>query len=268
MDDSKATLEELWQAYGRPAAQGGHDPDVRNLLVDRYFHLVRMVAERVAPELPDMVDRDELIGAGALGLMQAIEKFDHTHGAKFETYCVSRIRGAILDELRNLDWMPRPMRTKTHRAREAFATLVQTLGRNPTDQEMAGNLGLSDAEYTIIATHASSPAARSLYGGASHNSEDDEVRTIDVLQDNKSCEPSQIIERREIREIVSDVIRSLPSTDRLVILLYYYDRLTMKQIGEVLQITESRICQVHGEVLTKLQRRLCARKEELTATGK
>ena len=250
--DDKAPTDELWERY----RQSG-DPEIRNLLVGRYLYLVRMAAERVAPELPDTIDREELVGAGALGLMQAIEKFDRDLGAKFETYCIARIRGAILDELRNFDWMPRPLRTKAHKVRETYRTLQQDLGRNPTDQEVAGDLGLTDREYNLIAMHASSPAAWSLSAGT-----DEEFSPIDVLKDNRAPNPVEVLEKREIREIVSDVIRSLARIDRLVVLLYYFDRLTMKQIGEVLEITESRICQVHNEVLEKLHLRLRAHLKE------
>jgi len=248
MDDNKTPVDKLWERYRQTG-----DSDARNRLVDHYFYLVRIAAERVAPELPETVDREELVGAGALGLMQAIERFDRDLGAKFETYCVSRIRGAILDELRNFDWMPRPLRTKAHKVRQTYSALRQDLGRDPTDQEVAGALDLGDKEYRIIAMHAARPAAWSL-----HSREPEETAPIDLLKDDKAANPADIIEKREIREIVADVIRSLDRTGRLVILLYYYDRLTMKQIGEVLRITESRICQVHNEVLEKLHLRLRA----------
>jgi len=262
MDDNQTRTDDLWQEY-----QLTRNAEDRNRLVARYFHMVKDAAEHLAPQLPDMIDRDELLGAGALGLMQAIEKFDQMQGAKFETYCAARIRGAMLDELRNLDWMPRLMRSKAHRVRRAFSALVQTLGRIPTDQEVAGTLGLSESEYAIIAKHATS--ACSLHSLLPANDAgDEELRKIDVLRDDRVSTPAEIIERREVREIVTDLIRSLPSTDRLVILLYYYDRLTMKEIGKVLRITESRICQVHNEVIAKLQRRLRTRKEELVAPGR
>jgi RNA polymerase sigma factor for flagellar operon FliA len=252
MDDDGIPTDELWQQYRHSKAT-----EIRNRLVARYLYLVKMASDRVAPDLPGTIDREELMGAGVLGLMQAIEKYDDAQGARFETYCVPRIRGAILDELRNFDWMPRLLRSKAHRVRETYSSLVQVLGRAPTDQEIAGNLGLSNREYNIIAMHASSPAAWSLDSGKS-----DDFTAMDFVRDYKAPNPAEVIEKREMREVVTGVIKSLPSTDRLVILLYYYDRLTMKQIGEVLRITESRICQVHNEVLAKLHRRLRARMEE------
>ncbi|HUS57570.1 MAG TPA: FliA/WhiG family RNA polymerase sigma factor, partial [Planctomycetota bacterium] len=245
MRTDEVPTAELWEHYRRSRSS-----EIRNTLVSRYMHLVRSTAERVVPDLPDIVDRDELLGAGALGLMQAIEKYDDAHGAKFETYCSSRIRGAMLDELRNLDWMPRPMRSKAHRIRKMSSALSHTLGRIPTDQEVAKNLGLAQKEYNIIAMHASAPPSCSL--NATRDFDNDELTAIDILEDYRAPEPSEILEKREVSQIVMEVIRSLPSTDRLVILLYYYDRLTMKQIGQVLQITESRICQIHTEVIAKL----------------
>lgn len=250
--DDKTPTDDLWRQYRQ-----ARDPEIRNRLVGKYLHLVKMAADYVAPDLPESVDREELIGAGAVGLMQAIERFDHEQGAKFETYCTSRIRGAILDELRNFDWMPRPLRTKAHKVRKTYCALQQVLGRDPSDQEVAGNLGLSDREYNIIAMHASAPAACSLHCG-----ETAESAPISVLQDHKTPNPADIIEKQEVREIVTGVIRALNRADRLVILLYYYDHLTMRQIGEVLGITESRICQIHHEVLSKLHRRLRRVKEE------
>ena len=255
-DGSETPTDKLWDEYRRTRGA-----EARNHLVDRYLYLVKMASERVARDLPGTVDREELVGAGVVGLMQAIEKYDETMGAKFETYCCSRIRGAMLDELRAFDWMPRPLRTKAHKVRESYSALQQDLGRNPTDQEVAGQLGLTDKEYRIIAMHASSPAATSL-----HATDIEALSPIDVLTNSKAPNPADVIEQREVRQIVTGVIRSLPRVDRLVILLYYYDRLTMKQIGEVLDITESRICQVHTEVLEKLHLRLRLRLAEMNTS--
>ncbi|NQT21775.1 MAG: FliA/WhiG family RNA polymerase sigma factor [Planctomycetes bacterium] len=254
-DDATTPTDELWDQYRRTRSA-----EIRNRLVGKYLYLVKMAAERVAPDLPDTVNREELAGAGALGLMQAIERYDEAMGAKFETYCTSRIRGAMLDELRAFDWMPRPLRTKAHKVRESYNALQQHLGRNPTDQEVAGDAGLTDKDYKIIAMHASAPATRSLHGR-----DVEALAPKDIVRNNKSLNPADIIEQREVREIIADVIRSLPRIDRLVILLYYYDRLTMRQIGEVLDITESRICQIHNEVLDKLHFRLRKRLAKLHA---
>jgi len=257
METDRTQADELWAEYRRTPST-----EARNKLVAAYLPLVKYACERVAPELPGTVDREELIGAGVMGLMQAIEKYDDAQGAKFETYCLPRIRGAILDELRNFDWMPRLLRNKAHKVRETYNTLEQTLGRAPTEQEVAGDLGLSSRDYRIIALHASAPAAWSLDAR-----NDDDFRIADLMEDSKALDPADVIEKRELRRIVTDVIKSLDPTDRLVILLYYYDRLTMKQIGQVLRITESRICQVHNEVLSKLHRRLRASVQETIAAG-
>jgi len=253
MNAETTPADELWAQYRRKPCS-----ETRNDLVAAYLHLVKYACDRVAPELPSTIDREELIGAGVVGLMQAIEKYDDAQGAKFETYCLPRIRGAILDELRNFDWMPRLLRNKAHKVRETYSSLEQHLGRAPTDQEVAGDLGLSDREYRLIALHASAPAACSLDA----RNDDDDLRPVDFVQDAKAPNPAEVIEKQELRQVVTDVIKSLDPTDRLVILLYYYDRLTMKQIGQVLRITESRICQVHNAVLSKLQRRLRAHLKE------
>jgi len=258
-DGTSVPARELWQRYRR-----SRNPETRNELVSRYYAIVKRTVDRILPELPECVGRDELMGAGALGLMQAIEKFDHRPGVKFETYAVPRVRGAILDELRNCDWMPRPLRAKAHKVRDAYSALSHTLGRIPTDEEVAEDLGLSDADFTIIARHAASPASCSIHTGMS-NSSDDDLRTIDILRDERAVNPADAIERREIRQMVLNLVRSLPTTDRLIVMLYYYDRLTMKQIGQIINISESRICQVHSDLINRLQRRLSRRKDELAA---
>ena len=258
-DDGSAHSCELWQRYRR-----GPTPETRNKLVSRYFTIVKRTVDRILPELPDRVDRDELMDAGVLGLMQAIEKFDHRPGVKFETYAVPRVRGAILDELRSCDWMPRPLRAKAHKVRDAYSALSHTLGRIPTDEEVAEDLGLSDAEFTIIARHAASPASCSIHTGLPHSMNGD-LRAIDIIQDQRAVNPADAIERREIRQTVFDLVRSLPTTDRLIVMLYYYDRLTMKQIGQIINISESRICQVHTDLINRLQRRLRRHKDELAA---
>jgi len=257
-DGSSASTRELWQRYRRTPTS-----DARNKLVSRYFSVVKRTVDRILPELPECVGRDELMGAGALGLMQAIEKFDHRPGVKFETYAVPRIRGAIMDELRDCDWIPRPLRAKAHKVRDAYSALSQTLGRIPTDEEVAEDLGLSDAEFTVIARHAASPAKcihRSI-----RDSMRSDLRAIDIIEDERAVDPADAIERREIRQIVLNLVRSLPTTDRLIIMLYYYDRLTMKQIGQIINISESRICQVHTDLINRLQRKLKRRKDELAA---
>ena len=261
-DDSKTRTSELWEQY-----RHSRSAEVRNRLVSRYFHLVKGTAERMAMEVPDRVDHNELIGAGVMGLMQAIEKFDRRQKVKFETYCTPRIRGAILDELRDLDWMSRPLRAKAQKARDVSSALAHTFGRLPSDHEVAASLGLTSWEYTVITRHASSPAA-CLHANVAINASGDELRIIDFLRDERASNPADIIEKRETCHVVASLIRSLPSADRLVILLYYYDRLTMKQIGHILSISESRICQMHSEVITKLQRRLSSQKEDLVAQGK
>jgi len=252
------STDDLWRQYGIR-----RDIELRNLLVSRYLHLVRSTADWICQDLPDCVEREELYGIGVLGLMQAIEKFDHAQGAKFETYCAPRIRGAILDELRRFDWMPRVLRTKANKVRRAHSAMLHALGRKPFDDEVADSLGLSESEYNAIALHAARPAPCSLVTGRPKANSG--MMGIDVIEDTKSPNPAREMEKRELKQLVADIIKSLPETDRLVVLLYYYDRLTMRQIGEVLRMSESRVCQIHGELLEKLQRKLDSRKDELAA---
>lgn len=252
------SIDDLWRQYSIR-----RDTTLRNMLVDRYLHLVRSTADWIYQYLPDSIEREELYGVGVLGLMQAIEKFDHAKGAKFETYCAPRIKGAILDELRRFDWMPRVLRTKANKVRRAHSAMLHALGRRPLDYEIAENLGISESEYNAIALHAAKPAACSLVAGRTNANSG--LMGIDIIEDIKSPDPAREIEKRELKQVVAGIIKSLPETDRLVVLLYYYDRLTMRQIGEVLRMTESRVCQIHGELLERLQRRLDSRKDEFAA---
>ena len=241
------------------------DPDLRGPLVETYMPLVRFLAERLRADLPQHIDLDDLISSGTFGLLKAIDTFDQAQGVKFETFATPRIRGAMLDELRSLDWTPRVLRIKAHQIDNAAAELGAQLGRTPSDQELAGHLGLGVEQLREIRQLACSPNTVSLTADCPYGTSGRDLRRIDILADARTPDPFWSLHRKEIRTIVGEAIGSLPRHERLVIILYYFEQLTMKQIGRVLDLSESRVCQIHAHIILWLQRRLLRWKEELLA---
>lgn len=236
------------------------DDAARNQLLEHYLPLVRYAAERLHAKLPDEVDVDDLISAGIFGLMDALKAFDRKRGVKFETYCAPRIRGAILDELRSLDWVPRLVRSRAHQLNRAVAALEGDLGRKPTDKELAKQMRLPLKEFLKLRRDAKAVGLVSLsrkwYETDSHK----DVREIDVLADKRSEDPFQAAQRRDIRDLVT---RGLSRAERLIILLYYFEEMTMKEIGETLDLSESRVSQMHSAILSRLRHQLEKRQKEL-----
>ena len=235
---------------------GVTDDAERNALVAQYTPLVKFLADRIAMRLPPNVSVDDLIGAGSLGLLDAIEKFDPGRAVQLRTYAECRIKGAILDELRSMDWMPRSIRKKIREVEHAIATVEQKLGRPARDSEIAGQMGIDlDTFYKLF------DAAQDL-----------EVLSLDEcverVQDNSTSEishkalirgddsPVDHLMTRELKEVIASGIKALPRQDQIVISLYYYDGLTLREIGEVLGLTESRISQIHSKAISKLRTRL------------
>jgi len=260
MDDPSTGSDEQWARFIETGS-----PDLRNALAERYLPLVRLLAERLRADLPQNVELDDLIGSGTFGLLSAIDSYDQAQGAKFETFASVRIRGAMLDELRTLDWAPRLLRVRAHRIQHAAQELEAKFHRAPTDQDIAQHIGLDAQQIRDIRRQVASPSAVSLTTDCAPGNDGEEVRRIDILQDVRTPDPFWTLHRKEIRSIVAETIESLPKHERLVVILYYFEQLTMKQIGKVLDISESRICQIHAEIILRLQRRLIRWKEELLA---
>jgi RNA polymerase sigma factor for flagellar operon FliA len=241
-------VQALWDEFHRHRSA-----KARNELVESYMPLVRLIARRIAGELPTSVQTDDLISVGTFGLMDAIDRYDPDQGARFETYCAVRIRGAMLDELRHLNWMSRLQSARATKVGAAAHSLKTSLGRTPTPQEIAEETGLKVRE---VEQAVGSRRRHVSLSDAPVGDSDGELRRIDILEAQDLCDPAALLQEKERRDLLAHEIRRLPRAQQRLVVLYYYDELTMKQIGDVLQVTESRVCQMHAGILDRLQQRL------------
>lgn len=245
-------LENLWKEFKETGSKVAKD----KLLVE-YSHLVKYTAQRLAVNLPPSVDRDDLYSAGILGLIKAVDTFEPERGFKFETYAGHKIRGAILDELRALDWVPRSVRQKARDLQKTFAKLENDLGRSPYDDEVCDELGLTMEEYEQILAEVTPATIVSLDETTNDEFSDaKEVRVIDQVEDPESVNPLKEMGFDEVKGILKEAIVGLPESERVVVALYHYEELTLKEIGVVLNLTESRVSQIHTKAMMKLRARL------------
>jgi RNA polymerase sigma factor FliA len=235
-------LSEAWDDY-----KLDQSIEARNQLVIHYGSLVRYVAAKVAMGLPSMVDRDDLISYGQFGLIEAIEAYDLERGVKFETYAVARIRGSIIDELRKIDWVPRSIRSKVRDIEKTRAELHLDTGREPTDTEIAERMSVSPAEVTYLVSQAHS----SLIAGL-EESIDERTSISDVTFDVAS-NPEDLIETSEVSDLVALAVANMPERYKTILVLYYIEQMTLEEIGGVLGVTESRVCQLQSKVLAHLR---------------
>ena len=242
-------------AYKR-GVQGTMTLEERNVMVVDNLPLVKYVAGRIAGRLPSHIELDDLINAGIIGLIDAIDKFDASRKIKFKTYAEFRIKGAILDELRALDWVPRSTRQKASRIERAFAELEQKLGRMASDHEIVEFLGVPYDDYHAMLMEARGISLISLDELHGEGDENAERNLLEFLTDPDYVDPSETLNLDQVYRIVAECIDLLPEKERLVISLYYYDELTMKEIGEILEITESRVSQIHTKAILRLRGRL------------
>ncbi len=245
-------VTEIWRTFRRT-----NDPALRDRLILMYAPIVKYVAGRLGSGLPAHVDEGDLVSYGLLGLISAIERYDPDRDVKFETYAIARIKGAILDELRALDWVPRSVRSRARQIERAMSELEAKLGRAPSDDELATKVGISvgELEESLTDISRSSIAALDELWTIS-GSGGDQVALIDTIEDTQGPEPQSAFAQTELREIVADAITSLPEREKLVITLYYYEDLTLREIGEVLGVTESRVSQLHTKAILRLKARL------------
>jgi RNA polymerase sigma factor for flagellar operon FliA len=245
-------LRELWRRY---KAHG--DEKARERLVVAYSPLVKYVAGRMASGLPAHVDEADLISYGLVGLIGAIQRFDPERDIKFETYAITRIKGAIIDELRSLDWVPRSVRSRAREIERANSKLEHELQRAPTDEEMAAELSMTVEEFhdALMEISNSSIAALDELWTVSDAS-GDQVSLLDTIQDPDAPDPAQVMAATDMKDRVADAIARLPEREKLVVALYYYENLTLREIGEVLGVTESRVSQLHTKAVLRLRSRL------------
>ena len=255
---TKAAPEQVklwWERFDKD-----RDDDARNCLLENYLSIVKYAAERLYQKLPDEVELDDLISAGIFGLMDAVNAFDKERGVKFETYCVPRIRGAILDELRSMDWVPRLVRARAHKLNKAVAALEAQLGRRPEEAELATRMQLPMNEFKKLQRDAKAVSLVSLNRKWFETDSHKDVREIDVLEDRRSADPLRIVQRKDIKDLVT---RGLNRAERLIVILYYFEEMTMKEIGQTLDLSESRVSQMHSAILNRLRSQLDRRKKEL-----
>ncbi len=253
-DDS---IEQIWPAFKAEPSR----KELRNRLVENYLPLVRYNGERIWSRLPDGVELDDLISAGVFGLMDAIDSFDMSRGVKFETFCTPRIRGAILDELRKMDWVPRMVRSKATKLNEAIRVLQSSLGRRPTEQELAERLEISREELDVMVRDATAVNLVSLQRKRNESDGSKEMHEVDVIADKKGIDPTRRENRHDLMRLVT---RGLNRNERLIMILYYYEEMTMKEIGQTLMLSESRVSQMHSNILLRLQSQLDRRRGEFS----
>ncbi len=249
MDDP---LIELWEMY-----KSTRTAEARDRLILHYSPLVKYVAGRVAVGLPTSIEQADLISYGIFGLIDALEKYDPERGIKFETYAINRIRGAIIDELRAIDWVPRSVRSKARDVEKAYASLQNKLKRPPSDSEIAKELGVSLTELNNIYTQLSTVSLVALDELMSvERDRGDKLSLVETLEDTRTVGPVESVETEEMKQILTQAINRLPEREKIVITLYYFEGLTLAEIGQVLGVTESRVCQMHTKAVLSLRGRI------------
>jgi RNA polymerase sigma factor for flagellar operon FliA len=250
----ETSVEEVWRSYKTSATD-----ELRNFLIENYLHLVKSTAERMHMRLPGEVDVEDLMSAGLFGLMDAIDAFDLERGVKFETYCTQRIRGAIFDELRAMDWVPRLVRSRTAKVERARKALEMELGRRPTDREVCERLEVNGAEYKKLSKDSKPVNVVSLNRKWFETDSSKDIREIDVIQDNRQEDPLAELQKKDLKLLIT---KGLSRAERLIVILYYYEEMTMKEIGMTLDLSESRVSQMHSSILARLQAQMQYRSKE------
>ena len=243
--------EKLWEKFIKSKEQM-----VRDYFVVKYAPLVKYVAGKVSMGMPQNIEFDDLVSYGVFGLIDAIGKFDPARGIKFKTYAMTRIRGAIFDELRSIDWIPRSLRQKAKQIEQVISELENKLGRTVEDEEIAKEMGISNEEFQSLLNKLSGTSMLSLNDIWYLGDDNDELSILETLEAPENMNPDVLIEKEEIRDYIIDAIKKLPDKEKKVIVLYYYEDLTLKEIGEVLDVTESRVSQLHTKAIMRLRGRL------------
>ena len=251
LDEADIVLAHLWREYKQTG-----DPSLREQLILQYAPLVRYVAGRVGVGLPASVEQGDLVSYGVFGLIDAIDKYDLSRAIKFETYAINRIRGAIIDELRSIDWIPRSVRTKARDVERAIAVLEGRLQRTPTETEIADELGMDVPDLRRVFSQVSFVHVAALDEMLSASDRSDGSTLGERLEDERADAPGDALDDEETRYLLARVIHTLPEREQIVVTLYYYEGLTLAEIGLVLGVTESRICQLHTKAMMQMRTRM------------
>lgn len=243
--------DDLWLEYKHT-----QDPRVREFFIIKYAPLVKYVAGKVAVGMPSNVEFDDLVGYGVFGLLDAIDKYDPEKNVKFNTYAVTRIRGAIFDELRSIDWVPRSVRQQSREIEEVIAELEARLGHAATDVEIASALGISVEEFHQVLLKISGTSVISLTDLRFGSDDSEQMPVADSIEAPASLNPDVIVEREEMKRIIVEAINELPDREKKVLIMYYYEDMTLREIGKVLEVTESRVSQIHTSANLKLKAKL------------
>ena len=251
-EPAEDTVSIAWDEYKAEGSSAARDQ-----LILHYSPLVKYVAGRVAVGLPANIEQADLMSYGIFGLIDAIDKYDRSKNVKFETYAISRIRGAIIDELRAIDWVPRSVRFKAREVEKAYAALENRLKRPPSDAEIAEEMGISTDDLTHIYSQLSNVSLIALDEITTGDGEKgDKLSLLDTLEDTKTANPIEAFENEEMREILVDAVNRLSEREKKVITFYYFAGLTLAEIGTVLGVTESRVCQIHTKAVLGLKSKI------------
>lgn len=252
-------VAQMWRSY-----QVEPTTELRNRLAEQFLPIVKYASERLHAKLPDEVDINDLYQDGFQGLLDAIDSFDLERGVKFETYCTARVRGAILDSLRENDWVPRLVRSRAHKLREARQALQVDLGREPTDAELARHMDVGPEEYERLIRDANATGIVSLNRKCYETDTSKDVCEIDIVEDRRIDDPARDSQRDDLRRLIT---KGLSKNERLIVLLYYYEEMTMKEIGATLDLSESRVSQMHSAIMNRLRPLLEGRQGEFLAAS-
>ncbi len=247
----ESAVAELWREF-----KASDDQQLRERLILHYSPLVKYVAGRVGAGLPSNIEQSDLVSYGIFGLIDAIQKFDIERAIKFETYAISRIRGAIIDELRAIDWIPRSVRSKARDVERAYATLEGKLRRTPSEAEVAAEMEITVADLQAIFGQVSFVNVLALDEMLNGGDKGDQLSLVDTLEDTRAEDPVQAFENEEMKHLLAGAINNLPEREKIVVTLYYYEGLTLAEIGQVLGVTESRICQMHTKAVLQLRSKM------------
>ncbi len=258
--DTPEAIDAAWRCYRDLPAETVSRQALRNRLIERYLDVVRFTAERLHKRLPSEVDVEDLMSAGLFGLMDAIDAFDPDRGVKFETYCAQRIRGAIFDELRAMDWVPRLVRSRTAKVDRVRKAIEMELGRKATDAEVARRLNVPPEEFEKISRDSRPVSVVSMHRKWNDADAGKEGREVDVIEDARQDRPLDRLHRNDVQALLT---KGLSRAERLILILYYYEEMTMKEIGLTLDLSESRVSQMHSSIIMRLKAQMKHRVKEL-----